>query len=759
MLLASIDPSAPLIPDFNLAWIHISRVRQISTMAATAMSKIFGAASGRPYNTPSASSSTHTSATMTPTLARPGSPYIPELEVDSWCAVCDRLIQTPTLVSDNEGADKTESKLAAKGNKFDENGVPQFIKPMPARIPSKKLKASFLATIKHRFKCLQAEMSRYQRTAGQPGLKRSNTQTRLANLASKPTPIETAQPAVPIIPATVPVYNRNLYCSVECSDKDLVLSGEQVGQLEKEIQAMDWHGARDELPSPLWPGTESSTSASEGEESSKVESHSTVPKIISVTPTNATNDFDFGGYFDMAVRGVDYGLMERERRRSSQSQKGGPSILTGMMTKRTSSTGASAYGYGFNQTVSSSDSLSSMWSSSDGRTFSEASSASMFAGYGMPGKPFRGLTPLNRADSGNQSSGGPTSPNSRRPSMASARSLSFTKQAGTPTGNGQGVRTQATTSNMSRQASLVAGEPGSAPPLTSFQSYAASFHRTPSTTDLARPLPISPPSRPFQPLCGNRRSSCNCGEERDFQVSHHSERRGSSSTETMRGQNSFAPISLTLGEYLGSGVRQDALGATPTQRMTSNAMGLFPGELMRRSISRDSNKSRTDLDFPIFEEEEQQNAIDGGKKTRTRTASVASSSRSSKSISLARNGSYVFLGSPQTAITIGDHIVPQGSLPSKPMFCRSPPSPARHPLQMASSYDDKTITRNKRHSHREKTAPVQATGPIDRQRKFSETTRSFSWTDLEKEGKVTTYALPPAAIAKSNDTKKLFYFD
>lgn len=624
-------------------------------------------------------------------------------------------------------------------------------------------------------------------------MKRTNTQTRLAALATKPTPIETTQPApipraAPVavpVPAA-PVYNTDLYCSAACAEKDLVRSGEQIDQLGKEMQALEWSGERDELPSPLWAGTESSASASEGEDVNVVKPHDATvkthpthpgtavkaePKIVSQT---LSDEFDFTGYFDMAVRGVDYGLMERERRRSVHSQKSTPSILTGMMMKRNISngggntgSGAGGYGYGYNQTVSSSDSLSSMWSSSDGKTFSEDSGASVYAGYGLHGgRPLRGFTPLNGnkpPGSGTQSPAGPLSPNSRRPSMISARSLSFSRQAGAvATGSSARLQNGSATPAMSRRPSHTnpnGGEPGSAPASTLFQSYAASFHRTPSSIELARPLPISPPAR-YRVLGGSRRASC--ADEEAFQEALKMERRASSSADTMRGRQ-FAPISLALGDYLTVDAnKQDSLASTPTQRLPNDInREIAPDQVMRRSISRDSQ-----IEFPIFEEDEDEPL--SGK--RARPISLASSRSSMKGSStkgsLPRNSSFIFRDTPSTAITIGDQIVPQGSLPSKPRFCPSPSSPQVVPRQIASSFDDKAGTIGRSRSKRVNSqvqSEVQtslAPGPADRQRKFSETTRSFSWADLEKQGKVTTYALPPAALAKGKgDAKKLFYFD
>lgn len=142
---------APLLPIPDLSWlpIHMSRLRRFSKMAATTMSRIF-TTNSRPYSNPSASSSTHTSATVTPTLARPvpvsvtrsESPYIPEPEVDAWCAVCDRLI----VVARPANEEDAEGNPSGSKSKVDENGVPHFIKPMPARIPAKKLKVSRAST-------------------------------------------------------------------------------------------------------------------------------------------------------------------------------------------------------------------------------------------------------------------------------------------------------------------------------------------------------------------------------------------------------------------------------------------------------------------------------------------------------------------------------------------------------------------------------------------------------------------------------------
>jgi hypothetical protein len=126
--------NAPLLPSFPTVPLP-SHLQQLTIMAATAMSKIFAASSSRPYATPSTTSSNHSSKTVTPSIPRPESPYMPEPEVDSWCSVCDRLIRIPDVRLDEEEDEKLKSKT-------DANGVPQFIRPVPARIPSKKLKVS-----------------------------------------------------------------------------------------------------------------------------------------------------------------------------------------------------------------------------------------------------------------------------------------------------------------------------------------------------------------------------------------------------------------------------------------------------------------------------------------------------------------------------------------------------------------------------------------------------------------------------------------
>jgi hypothetical protein len=604
--------------------------------------------------------------------------------------------------------------------------------------------------------------STQQKANGLPGLKRNNTQTRLS-AANKPTPIDTTKPVVAPVPIApiLPTYNTELYCSAACAKTDEVRNSQQICQLEKEMRNLQW-GQSDLLPSPLWMGGPES-SASEGEYAQNATADI---KVASPTVLKArSDDYDFG-YFDMALHGVDRGLLERERRKSIQSQKNTPSILSGMIMKRNSSN--YGYGYGYNQTVSSSDSLSSMWSSSDGKTFSEDSNASLYGGYGLHGRPFRGMTPL-KPPSGTLSpagsGSGPLSPNSRRPSMASARSLSFTKQAATSAQSTAMARQPSQPTSSSRPAvNFPTAEFGSAPASSLFHSYAASFHRTPSSTDLSRSsyrIRSSDAGRPK-----SRRPSY--AEEDALHQAMKTERRASSSTDTMRGRHSFTPIStLQLGVPVGSaGKNGTDEGSTPTQSLVcSRGLALkqdqpvIDSQSMIRSISRESRSSdmsKTELNFPIFEEDEAEPV-----KSRTRTKSTAStrSSHSSKGGFLPRNSSFVYQDSPSTAITVGEQIIPhQSSSPAKPRFFKLSGSPrVNSDRQLAHSYKDSAPIASKASANANgANRPTPTTSSYEGEDNLSRNHRSFSWADLERQGKVTTYPLPPAI--RSDDNQRLFHF-
>lgn len=708
------------------------------------MSKLFS----HPINPPplytqtssgSNATSTHTSATVTPTIARSVpvfSPcedeYLEEPEVDAWCSVCDRLIK-PVKV--HEAEDK----------KLDANGIPKFIKPVPARLPTKKAK----------------------RNPSHPGLKRSNTLTKLATAAPKPTIItEPIRPSPPI-PSTSapPKYNTEIYCSVVCSDLDKIRSGQQIDELGREMEGLNWGQGRDDLPSPLWMGS----SASEGDDSQSGGEKSAksvgADEVASPEPVSGMN-YDFG-YFDMVFNGVENGLRERERRRSSQSN-GQKSGLPSLMTKRNSS----GYGYGYNQTVSSSDSLSSLWSvsGSDGRVFSEDSSSSLYGGYGLHGRGFRGLTPL-RPSTSNQSpvmnNTATLSPNSRRPSMASNRSFSFSRpSAGSPqpppmVRQNSGVAS----SSMMKQAASKEGECGSAPVSSLFHSYAAAFHRTPSSAELCRPVHMSPPLKPYglDSRPRSRRSS-----QIEYEAINMGRRSSGSEMGAPRSRHSFTPVST--GILAASIPSTDYTSSTPTQRLIVDnevCLNTRVGSLtssMARSSSRESSRSRPDVDAPIFEEDEVQPQRHERKSSR---------SKSSGPSPLPRTGSFACQDKPSTAITIGDQIFAQSPPPSRVTFDRSisprvtkhlsldrrnagqvvPEENASTPLARPRStqgvnFQEKEIVQ----------APFTPVSSSLSKSFTAEIHKNFSWNDLAAAGKVTTYQLPDAAMRKKGDNSRLFYF-
>lgn len=621
-------------------------------------------------------------------------------------------------------------------------------------------------------------------------------------------------PDPPTIPSTIPIttaspYNTALYCSATCAEKDRLRNGQQIDQLIKEMDAWNIQSnpsgsrvALHDLPSPVWTGGDSS--ASEGEDASR-----TAVEPVPISTADPMAD-PSAGYFGMMTHGVTHGLLERERRRSSARPSISsttttsprhvndtiPSFMEAMMAQqhergfRRSSSSSSGGRRGYHPTVASSDSLCTMES----------------PGYTMDGLPCKHRSQstssgsnVGRKDADRKDRG------FTRPGLADARWASFTRLDGHASHHHPAPCTHQATPT-SRPSSSMSSTPrethsgGSAPTFSRLHSYAAAFHRTESSVELARPLQLSP-TKPFgsgggssDKLARSRRSSSGFflpeawpeHEVPGFALANATRHDG-------HARSSFAPISLALDVPVAGNNSSSNNSRQTEEPMTSGGGGGHP---MVRSWSRDSrssNKSRLDpLESAIAEEEEattgeatadkHRRLVQQPTRTTARSRSSSAADRrakkaSSNNNSLKRNHhSFVFTGSPSTAVTVGDFIVAHPSVPFKPIFskhsrepCSSSPPPGHQdagpnvPLKCLSGFTRQpTDSRTTR-------SPVLTPTPCspDHLPHASNTTaaatatalhRSFSWADLEREGKVAkTYAIPRAAMAKSDD-KMLFYF-
>lgn len=628
-------------------------------------------------------------------------------------------------------------------------------------------------------------------------MKRTQTAQRLAQLAEaanaiqsqqqqhqqqRPTPIEpsrlsptsplTENPSSPSSSSPqLPQYNQNLYCSAVCSDVDGRRSSKQAEELEVELKGL-WAGEfgyENEMVSPGWVGTPDGTkSATPGEETQKPSPTSINSKAAVSEPFN--EDF---GYFDMARYGVQHGLMERERRRSLHAQSNGmnstpvlPIINNSASNSIAMQRGGSTQS-GYSQgAISSSDSLSSMWSSSDGRTFSEDSSeyrwssnygssinnsnnnATNNSGRGNGG--FRGMTPMvsynnnkpNRSDSTSSERPAQLGSAMQRPVLAGHRSLSHGIPRMTSSKQQSGMMaSHGSTINLNGNGS----EPGSAPTSSSLlHSYAMAFHRTPSSADLQRvgvPSPVLPPTiedETIDPLAA---------------IHNTKSRRRDSSTETSLGQrrNSRAAFSPVSYASLGSSFTADAMArnrssdeaSTPTQSLVGPASAIRSRVARERQSSIGSRRSSEEDSAAVIAEEGQGMATI--RKPRT------------------KQGSQVFTqnfwkDSPTMAITIGDEIISRQNSPlatPPPAFGRSftgqpmdrsqrRPSSSYYSSSLRSDTSSTHLVNKLSHTSLRNTTGQRASAVPSL---GDEPTRAWSWDSVQKAGGK-MYALPTNAVAE-----------
>lgn len=639
----------------------------------------------------------------------------------------------------------------------DANGVPQFIAPIPARLPGKK-------------------GNKTSATGGKTGnLKRNHTSTRLQQLAAaaaqaqgisglpRPVPIEPPRPASTSAPETID-YNIQLYCSSACARAD----ERRASELEEQMNAL-WlqqtagstssasrvaaagrpgmrrlsSGATSvnsyiEPPSPLWLNTRGlahASGSSDGGSSSNDVLAS--PHADDAAQRNDALTF-VGDYFDMAQTGVERGLIARERRRSqaggaSKTGRSGSSSMTGPIMQRLGSnqsnssfTTNTGYGYRANP-ISSSDSLSSMWSSSasEGRTFSDEPATTSSSSSGQPSRPvMRGLTPLTTHNSN------PTSP-----VMISRGSFS---------GSRSSVAAAALSAPLRRDsmplAAPVVGSGGSATAAPLFSDYAASFHRVAASSDLH-------PSPRLQALADKPRRDSSVEtyatrrvEFDDMSTSMPRPRSGSSSAEPRiaRGRGEFSPSALL---EVAAPSSHDGSHSTPTQslvRDSSAHLAIGGSASMARSDSRESRgSSHTGSDGSSGSMQNSQ----GGVQIHRKSTIKASSARQ---LSFSLSSKY---STPTRALSIGDDVVLQPSMESdlSRSYTVRPRLPSRDERPSEpSSYKDTTTLRA-------------AIAPALSER-LEPPRREWSYESLEQAGRK-MYQLPVKAVGGGEQTQqRLFRF-
>lgn len=663
-----------------------------------------------------------------------------EEEIDAYCSFCDRQIIAPRPVMSGP-----EKKVTVT----DANGVPQFIAPIPARLPGKK--ASKAAA------------------GGKSHLKRNHTSTRLQQLAAaaasavqqnglpRPVPIEPPRPASTSAPDDTRDYNVQLYCSSACARADERRANEleeqmnalwlqQTSSLSSSRGAAAAAGGRPgvrrlssgatsvtsyaEPPSPLWLNTRGlahASGSSDGGSSSNDVLASPHADDASAAAAQMRNDA-LGDYFDMAQTGVERGLIARERRRSQAGGKAPPgrsssgSIGGGPLMQRlgsnqsTSSITNTGYGYRANP-ISSSDSLSSMWSSSasEGRTFSDDPATTT---GGQPSRPviMRGLTPLTAHTSN------PTSPVLiSRGSFSGARSSAGTAPFSAP---------------LRRDSMPVSSSNGSANAASLFSDYASNFHRVAASSDLH-------PSPRLQAVADKPRRDSSVetyatrrAEFDDVATSLPRPRAGSSSAEPRiaRGRGEFSPALLDVAPS-----SHDGSHSTPTQSLVRDPSShLAIGSAgMARSDSRESRGSS-------------HTGSDGSGSSMRNAQGVHIHRKSTIKASSARQLSFSLsskYSTPTRALSIGDDVVLQPSMETdlSRSYTVRPRLPARadHPSE-PSSYKDSS-------SHmRAAIAPALA-------HDLNAPRREWSYESLEQAGRK-MYQLPVKAIAADQTSQRLFRF-
>ncbi|KAJ9107080.1 hypothetical protein QFC20_003805 [Naganishia adeliensis] len=580
-------------------------------------------------------------------------------EIETWCTVCDRLIILPPVIA-------------------------QTVPLETAPVVNGKIKKPKSAVVN-------------------PPLKRSQAAA-LAKLARLPVPPSRPKPVEPTRPhllqriCTTKSFNNQLYCSAECAEIDQKQSDVQIEHLERYMATCGCDSDVNEvLVSPI--AFDEPVTAASKDTSAKA----------------ATNGDDINyGYFEMAINGVEKSLLERDRRRSlhsnalsGRSNGHGMSWTTGVGMKRKNSRGytvPSPY-----ETVTapapeaaSTDSLSSMWSSCDGRTFSDDSSSGAVTRNGALGFGYGGYDlglPLtseysSSGSSGSRRRGSQTSPWSH--SMALFTPLVPPAQAKPVSSSPSGLRSstvniRSLSNGFANVLPTIDSVPivqqqdfGSAPAGTaSLMQYAAAFHRTSSTTNLphltqvitnSKPAEGMPPVRP-QLLRGRSsagsRSTLAFATDGTPQSSKNVRFRDRSASASAnfadRGRPAFSPVNVTM---LGTSLAPSILRSTPTEgsstptqslvkrsvlnnQQQASSPGAGPASFsallaaapMTRSLSKDSARSnRSELASPIFEVDEEM-----AMRPAERTPMSPGTARPGSALSTSSFKSSSFKGSSQSA--------------------------------------------------------------------------------------------------------------
>ncbi|KAJ9123592.1 hypothetical protein QFC24_003808 [Naganishia onofrii] len=722
-----------------------------------------------------------------------------EVEIETWCTVCDRLILLPPAVDlpSNE-VDSVSARVNVK---------------------TKKTKTAIV----------------------HPPLKRSQAAA-LAKLAklpvppSRPTPVEPTRPHLlqrRSCSAGTKPFNGQLYCSPECAEVDQKQSSVQIQDMEKYMAACGCPGDLNEiLVSPV---------------------EFNEPVITSESKLSAVEGDNINfGYFEMAINGVENSLLERDRRRSLHSRTtstgqvptASSCWMTGAGMKRKNSRGYPMLSPFENvtapdPTVASTDSLSSMWSSCDGRTYSEGSTSggahSKLAGspgvgnggydLGMPatsdasssgssGSRRRGsqtspwsnymahFTPLVQPAAGRTHMSSPST--SRRPSSNSTRSASSLGINGHPTN---------LPLPLAQEQHL---DFGSAPAGTaSLMQYAAAFHRTSSSTQLSHlsqvivtPKHIEPSLHVSRPKLVRGRSSTGSRTQATSssdavpQVSRNVRFRDRSASASAnfdadRGKPVFSPVNVTtLGTSLAPSVLRSTPtdgSSTPTQSLVQQGMSninsqyssaspslpaLLGAFAMSRTLSKDSGRSgRSEVASPIFEVDEdilanasaEQSSVSTPDTERPRSYREISSKTSSPLKKDSNEGfrrpNFAPYAGPTMAVTIGDEIR-ASPLPPTFAICRSL-SPACFggkslPIAPIGLNAYKPAPRPRRATQASAAVSLERAVASAVPAKLSSSVgphREWSWEKMAGECPVKTYDLPQAALGQNGKAfKPLFYF-
>lgn len=547
-------------------------------------------------------------------------------EIETWCTVCDRLITLP-----------------------------------PANFPTVPIETVPLAN---------GKIKKPKSALVNPPLKRSQAAA-LAKLAKLPVPPSRPKPVEPTRPhllqricTATKSFNNQLYCSAECAEIDQKQSDVQIEHLERYMATCGCSGDVNEvLVSPV----------AFDEPTAAVQSKYTA----TTSAINHGDDINFG-YFEMAINGVENSLLERDRRRSMNNQNAssgrsngqGMSWTTSVGMKRKNSRGC-AVPSPFETITStapgaaSTDSLSSMWSSCDGRTFSDDSGSGITRhgaslGFGYGGYDLGLPSTSESSSSGSSTSrrrGSQTSPWNH--SMALFTPLVPPAQAkpavsSSPSGRRtSSINTRSLSTGFANVLPTIDSEPispqqdfGSAPAGTaSLMQYAAAFHRTSSSTNLphlsqviSSPKVADQGMAPVRPQLLRGRSSAgsrsNLASASDGTPSSKNVRfrdrsaSASANFDADRGP-AFSPVNVAmLGTSLAPSILRSTPtdgSSTPTQSLVKQSVlnshqqasspGVAPTSFsaflaatpMTRSQSKDSARSgrSAEVSSPIFEVDEE----------------------------------------------------------------------------------------------------------------------------------------------------------